>query len=240
MRRSVVLTGLSGAGKSTVGPLLAARFGCEFFDLDREIERRSDRTIPQIFAEEGEGAFRALEAANLRRILLNKQPKVVAVGAGALVDDRLRQYALRNADVVWLQVPVDVAAKRCAQSEHRPLLDGDAATKLRKQLKVRAALYAEAPTAIDTAKRSPDAVARTLAEALCGHRTLRVSLSTTAYDVRLSTGGVLGVADAATSLGARRAIVISDTNVARLYGATTLEGLRAAGIAAELVTFPSG
>src|SRR5579872_607361 len=85
MTRSIVLSGFMGTGKSTVGPLVAARLGLAFVDVDREIERAAGSTVREIWDREGEGAFRTREAAFVLALLVQDTPKVIAVGGGAVV-----------------------------------------------------------------------------------------------------------------------------------------------------------
>ncbi|AEN74386.1 Shikimate kinase [Rhodothermus marinus SG0.5JP17-172] len=118
----IYLTGFMGCGKSTIGPLLARRLGYTFLDLDALIERQAGRSIPEIFAEGGEAAFRALEREALRRTVA-LDACVIATGGGALVSDDNLAWALRNGRVVYLQVSADELARRLApEATHRPLL----------------------------------------------------------------------------------------------------------------------
>ncbi len=118
----IYLTGFMGCGKSTVGPLLARRLGYTFLDLDTLIERQAGRSIPEIFAEGGEPAFRRLERDALRQTAtLNAY--VIATGGGALVSVDNLSWALRNGRVVYLQVSLDELVRRLApEATHRPLL----------------------------------------------------------------------------------------------------------------------
>ncbi len=118
----IYLTGFMGCGKSTVGPLLARRLGYTFLDLDALIERQAGRSIPEIFAEGGEPAFRRLERDALRQTAtLNAY--VIATGGGALVSVDNLSWALRNGRVVYLQVSLDELVRRLApKATHRPLL----------------------------------------------------------------------------------------------------------------------
>ena len=122
----IFLVGLSGSGKSTVGPLLAQRLGWEFADSDREIEREHGRPVTDIFAAEGEPKFRELEAAALRRLAAH-EPIVVATGGGAPTDEGSRR-AMGSGFVVWLVASPERAAARLAanpETEERPLLEGE-------------------------------------------------------------------------------------------------------------------
>jgi len=122
-QQSVVLIGLMGAGKSTVGRLLAERLGVEFIDLDREIEQAEGRPIAAIFDAVGEAGFREIETIALRQ-LAGRSAAVVATGGGTPVDNDNRQRLAALGRVVWLDVSTAVAVRRTAGSV-RPLLSGD-------------------------------------------------------------------------------------------------------------------
>ena len=126
----VYLTGFMASGKSTVGPKAAARLGQPFLDLDRLITAHDGRSIPTIFAEDGEEHFRALEADLLRRTA-ETDDLVVALGGGALVDDENRAFAEEHGRVIYLEVPVDTLLERVADDgTRRPLLEDDTGTRL--------------------------------------------------------------------------------------------------------------
>lgn len=134
----LVLVGLPGSGKSTVGALLAERLGLGFVDLDAVIEQHTGRTIADIFAEDGETAFRDLELRLAADVL--SQPAVIALGGGAVVNPRLRQ-ALAPHQVVWLQASIDEAAHRIGDTRHRPLLQGSVRERLAQLLAERESWY---------------------------------------------------------------------------------------------------
>ncbi|MFB6274291.1 MAG: shikimate kinase [Salinibacter sp.] len=126
----VYLTGFMASGKSTVGPKAAARLGQPFLDLDRLITAHDGRSIPSIFAEDGEAHFRALETEMLHRTTETDAP-VVALGGGALVDDDNRAFAKEHGLVLYLDVPVDTIRARVADDDtRRPLLEDDTGTRL--------------------------------------------------------------------------------------------------------------
>ena len=126
----VYLTGFMASGKSTVGPRAAARLGQPFLDLDRLITAHEGRSIPTVFAEDGEDYFRTLETEMLSRTIETDDP-VVAVGGGALVDDDNCAFAKEHGLVVYLKVPVDTILERVAGDDtRRPLLEEDTGTRL--------------------------------------------------------------------------------------------------------------
>ena len=149
----VVLVGVMGAGKSTVGHLLAERLGVPFADVDAVIEQRAGRTISSIFADDGEPVFRQLEEATTVELL--GEPGVLALGGGAVLS-RATRAALRDHRVVWLQVSAATAVQRVGLNEARPLLLGNVRGRLMQLLAERAPLYAEVATEeVSTDKRSP-------------------------------------------------------------------------------------
>lgn len=130
-----VLTGFMGAGKSTVGPLLAERLGWEWVDLDEEIVRRQKRSIAEIFERQGEATFRQLEYETLRQSL-GKGRRVIAVGGGALVAERNRHLLAGVATTFWLDPGFDAILSRMSPEQRalRPLFrDSTAARYLHDQ-----------------------------------------------------------------------------------------------------------
>ncbi len=135
-RRSVVLVGMMGAGKSSVGRRLAGRLGIDFVDADTEIERAAGMTIPEIFAKHGEGYFRSGEARVIAR-LLDGGPQVLATGGGAIMDQTTRDLIHIKGISVWLKADLDVLLKRTKRRNDRPLVE-----KIRDLLPAREPVYA--------------------------------------------------------------------------------------------------
>lgn len=146
---AIFLTGFMGTGKSTVGRTLAARLGRPFVDLDAEIERRTGRSIRQIFAEAGEPEFRRLESATLAE--LAPTDIVLATGGGAVLTPENRAAMRRNGPVLCLRAGVAEILRRTGRDDSRPLLAGeDRESRVRRLLAERAAAYADADWMIDT------------------------------------------------------------------------------------------
>ncbi len=162
--RHIVLCGLSGAGKSTVGPLLARRLGRPFVDIDRSVEVTAGCSVREILARDGEAAFRSRERAATLDAFAAATPAVVALGGGALEDDATLAAALAQL-LVWLDAPVKVLVPRVDGS--RPLLAGDAETRLAALAAKRAPRYGQAHLIVD-ATRPPakvlDAIAAAVAQ----------------------------------------------------------------------------
>ena len=152
----IVLVGAPGSGKSTVGPRLAARLGREFVDVDRVIEDRAGKPIAEIFVDDGEPAFRALEEATTLELL--DHPAVISLGGGAVLSAAVRE-ALAEEHVVWLQVSAGTAADRVGLNSARPLLLGNVRGRLIQLLNQRTPLYAAVSSlAVVTDDRTADEV----------------------------------------------------------------------------------
>lgn len=143
--RPIVLVGMMGVGKSSVGRRLAGTLGIPFVDADEEIERAAKLTIPEIFAQFGEAEFRDGERRVIAR-LIDGTPKVLATGGGAFVNPETRALMLDKAIVVWLDSDVDTLLDRVSRRGNRPLLQqGDPRETLTRLKREREGFYAEAP-----------------------------------------------------------------------------------------------
>ncbi|HZA72243.1 MAG TPA: shikimate kinase [Propionibacteriaceae bacterium] len=161
---SIVLVGAPGAGKTTVGLALADRLGVAFADADSVIVDRVGKPVAEIFADDGEEAFRALEEQVTAELL--DRPGVLALGGGAVLSPRTRA-ALRGRRVVWLRVGLAGAVRRVGMDTARPLLLGNVRGRLLALLNERAPLYAEVATqVVDTDELDPAAIAEQIASAL--------------------------------------------------------------------------
>ena len=164
--RPIFLIGLSGGGKSTVGLLLAAKLERRFVDLDAVIEEEAHMTVAEIFFNEREPAFRAREAAALRRTAA-AAPQVIAVGGGAPAHGDNMDFMLHAGKVVLLTASTEELMRRLGSAETRPLLAGkDVRAEIDKLLAQRQAHYARAHVTIDTTGLAPSQVAKQIQEAL--------------------------------------------------------------------------
>ena len=141
----IILVGAPGSGKSTVGAMLAERLGVAFRDVDAVIVERAGKPIAEIFVDDGEAAFRALEEKITAELL--ELPGVLALGGGGVLSAATRA-ALRGDRVVWLRIGLSQAVKRVGLDTARPLLLGNVRGRLLKLLNERAALYAEVATEV--------------------------------------------------------------------------------------------
>jgi len=174
MVRHVVLVGLSGTGKSSVGREVALDLGFDLVDTDAEIERRTGRTIPDIFRTDGEPAFRAIESSVMRDALARDRA-VIATGGGAVIDPSIWAPTHLGADsvlTVWLDGPTETLVDRLRKqameeggAADRPLLaEGDPVAKIEAMRAARTPMYGRARVQIDIAQRSPASIAADIAE----------------------------------------------------------------------------
>jgi shikimate kinase len=164
--RSIVLVGLMGSGKSTIGRRLAQRLGMRFADADDEIERAAGMTISDIFSRFGEAHFRDGERRVIARLLAGK-PMVLATGGGAFVNGETRALILKDSLCIWLDADIPTLVERVGRRSHRPLLkDRDPGEVLRELAAVRNPIYAEAHLRVSSASTPHDHTVRAILEAL--------------------------------------------------------------------------
>lgn len=164
--RSIVLVGLMGSGKSTIGRRLAQRLGMRFADADDEIERAAGMTISDIFARFGEAHFRDGERRVISRLLAGR-PMVLATGGGAFVNEETRTLILQDSLCIWLDADIPTLVERVGRRSHRPLLKNrDPGEVLRELAAVRNPIYAEAHLRVSSASTPHDHTVRAILEAL--------------------------------------------------------------------------
>lgn len=162
----IVLVGLMGVGKSTVGRRLAAKLSVPFVDADTEIEEAAGMSIAEIFDAYGEAYFRDGERRVIAR-LMDGSPKVIATGGGAFINDDTRREVLDHALAVWLDAPVDVLVERVRRRDTRPLLRGrDPGEVLRDLAAVRNPIYALAPIRVESNHAPHEVTVRDILEAI--------------------------------------------------------------------------
>jgi shikimate kinase len=145
----LVLIGMMGAGKTTVGRIVADRLGRRLIDSDLEIEEATGRTVREIFEIDGEQAFRDLEEAALRDALATPEPAVIAAAGGVVLrPENRRRLREAGARVVWLMADPQLLIERVRSGMHRPLLDHDAEGTLQRMWDEREPLYREVADAI--------------------------------------------------------------------------------------------
>ena len=167
--RAIVLVGLMGAGKTSVGKRIAAKLHLPFIDADAEIEKAADATIPEIFAQHGEAYFRDGERRVIRR-LLDGNPKVLATGGGAFMNEETRGAILEGAVSIWLRAELDVLMARVRKRANWPLLQtADPEGTMRQLMKERDPVYALANVHILSRDVTHEVVADETIEALLAH-----------------------------------------------------------------------
>jgi shikimate kinase len=144
----VVLIGMMGTGKTSIGRPVAARLGRRFLDSDEQVERRTGRTVREIFEADGEAAYRRLESEALAAALAEPEPAVVAAAGGVVIDPANRELLRRAGTVIWLDAPPEVLARRIVDGDHRPLLGDDPLATLTRLAAEREGWYREVADAV--------------------------------------------------------------------------------------------
>ena len=165
-KKTIVLVGIMGAGKSTVGKILADRLGMRFIDADQEIERAAGCTITDFFEKYGEVEFRKGEERVISRILAG-EPCVLATGGGAFMSEATRLLIKKIATSVWLRVSFEVLAKRLEKRSDRPLLQtADPQQTLKALIKKRYPIYNDADFIVDVENDGVDITVSKVVECL--------------------------------------------------------------------------
>ena len=170
LNKTVVLVGMMGSGKTSVGRRLAKALGWPFQDADWAIEDAAGTSITNIFAEIGEAEFRQRERQVIARVIDEQQKQVLALGGGSFVTDETRNLIKKRAISIWLDTDIDILVKRTGRRNDRPLLSkGDPRTILTNLLDERCATYAEADITIDGGSGSLNEVVDRAIQALQAH-----------------------------------------------------------------------
>lgn len=168
--RPIVLVGMMGVGKTTVGRRLAAMLNVPFCDADEEIERAAQMSIPEIFAQFGEPYFRSGERRVIARLVGEDgahERRVLATGGGAFVDPETRALILKRAIAVWLDSDIDTLVARVGRKGNRPLLKNGNPREILTKLKAeRGPAYAEAPIHVKSGNQPHQATAMTILKAI--------------------------------------------------------------------------
>jgi shikimate kinase / 3-dehydroquinate synthase len=251
--RSVVLVGMMGAGKTSVGKRLAAKLGLPFVDADAEIEAGAQLTISEIFERFGEAYFREGERKVIAR-LLTSGPVVLATGGGAFMNATTRENIARHGVSIWLKPGFDVLLARVRKKSNRPLLKtADPERTLRQLLDERSPIYALADHTIESHDAAHDSVVEAIfqrlkgargsdAEALSqGKRRVDVPLGARAYSILIGPGALddAGAEIARIAPGVNCAVV-TDARVAPLYLDRLDASLDRAGLRFTSIVCPPG
>lgn len=168
--RSIVLVGLMGAGKTTIGRRLARRLDLPFFDADEEIEAAAGRTVSEIFSDFGEAAFRDGERKVIARLLSEGPRKVLALGGGAFMSEETRALVKGQALSIWLRAELETLMDRVSRRNTRPLLKTEDPRAVMADLMARRApVYGEADLIVDVDGATHETTAARLLDALREH-----------------------------------------------------------------------
>ena len=231
----VFLSGMMGSGKSTVGRLLAEQEGARFVDLDARIAEREGSSIEALFSARGEAEFRRLEIEEMAR-LLDEPPSVVALGGGTVTDVVTRRRLLREGVLITLTAPVSELAARLERTRDRPLLArGDASEVLAELLARRADAYAECHGRVDTAGRSPAAIAAAVS-AIASARPVAVALGRRSYNVEIGRGRLRELPERLARLAPSAVVLVTDENVRSAAGTDALAARISEALGGRAVT----
>jgi shikimate kinase / 3-dehydroquinate synthase len=254
--RSVVLVGMMGAGKTSIGKRLAQRLGLPFFDADTEIERAAGMTVPEIFEKRGEAEFRQGEQKVIAR-LLGDGPIVLATGGGAFMNEETRQKIAKSGVSIWLKADFDVLMRRVRKRSNRPLLQtADPEATLQALIDKRYPVYTLADVTVHSRDVAHEVIVEELLTALsrhlgaqavpmppssASHSIVHVGLGDRAYDIVIGSNLLeeAGSRIAALAPGAACAIVTDET-VAGLHVLELEESLTASGIRHARITVKPG
>jgi shikimate kinase / 3-dehydroquinate synthase len=251
--RSIVLVGMMGAGKTSVGKRLAAKLGLPFVDADAEIEAGAQLTVSEIFERFGEAYFREGERKVIAR-LLNSGPVVLATGGGAFMNATTRENIARHGVSIWLKPSFEVLLARVRKKSNRPLLKtADPERTLRQLLDERSPIYALADFTIDSVDAAHDSVVEAIFQRLNralgsdaetspqGSRRVDVPLGARAYSILIGPGVLddAGAEIARIAPGVNCAVV-TDARVAPLYLDRLAASLDRAGLRSTSIVCPPG
>jgi len=256
---NIFLVGLMGAGKTTIGRLLARKLNRRFVDSDHEIEARTGATIPWIFEIEGEACFRRREA-DVIRDLSGQQGLVLATGGGAVLNPHSRALLAERGTVIYLRASIGSILQRTAHDKNRPLLQtADPRAKLEELWAQRDPLYREiADLVIDTGRPNVQSMVQTILDQLAAQETARarrlartsmneqdritlnVDLGERSYPIAIGPGLLDDAALLARHIGGNKVAIVTNTTVAPLYLDKVAGHLRALGRDVVEIVLPDG
>jgi 3-dehydroquinate synthase len=256
---NIFLVGLMGAGKTTIGRLLARKLGKRFVDSDHEIEARTGASIPWIFEIEGEASFRRREAEMIRE-LTGQHGIVLATGGGVVLDPANRAFLAERGTVIYLRAGINSILQRTSHDRNRPLLQTpDPRRKLEELTAQREPLYREvADLVIDTGRPNVQSMVHTILEQMAALEagrassrqqipmneqkriTLDVALGSRSYPIVIGRGVLDDPALLARHLGPGKVAIVTNTTVGPLYLERLAAPLRAAGRQVVEIVLPDG
>lgn len=248
---NIILIGMMGAGKTTVGKLLAKHLGKTFIDSDEEIQRRTGVTIPHIFDVEGEAGFRMRETGVIQELLM-RDGIVLATGGGAVLNPQNRTTMKQNGIVVYLKSNVHDLWQRTRHDHNRPLLQTEnPRARLQELHDQRDPLYMEtADLIVNTGKQSVQILLEKLQHQLedikpknttmDSMQTLNVGLAERSYPIHIGSGLLERIDLLLPHIPRKRTVIVSNTTVAPLYLQRLSDGLMANGVQVQSVILPDG
>ena len=262
-KRSFVLVGLMGAGKTTIGRRLAKRLQLPFVDADHEIEAAAGMSVGDIFAEHGESHFRDGERKVIAR-LLKQGPQILATGGGAFMDDQTRSHIIKDGVSIWLKCDLDLLMVRVRKRGGRPLLKApDPEAVMQKLMDERHPVYGTAQITVQSRDATHNAIVNDVILALADYfenqpdippastptekilmedaTTINVALGERAYDIHIGEGLLKTVGKTiAPVLNRPRTVIVTDENLAALHLETLEQSLSDAGIKSTSIVLPAG
>ncbi len=243
---NIILTGFMGTGKTAVGQAVAERLGRWFVDMDAVLEQRAGKPVQAIFAQEGEVAFRLMEA-DLCHELAQERNIVIATGGGALLLETNRTALAASGVLICLHAPVDTILQRLAGADDRPLLASpDRRERVEALLAQRAAAYGAIPHQIDTdgltVEQVAEQVIRLARRAGPGPERVPVSYPGGSYQILIGDGLLAELGQALVEAGLRpgRCVVVSQPAIAAAHAGRLAESLREAGFDPAVAEMPAG
>lgn len=237
----LILAGFMGTGKSTVGRLLADRLGYQFVDCDVEIETSAKKQVAQIFADDGEDVFRALETRILRSLLRSETPIVLALGGGTLASAENLALVKHAGPIICLSAdPAAIYQRVKVQAGQRPLLKvAEPLAKIHELLARRQETYQQADVQLDTTTLEPPEVVE---EVLDWLNRVHVNLGARSYDIHIEQGchAWLGQELSQWPSSVSSAVIISNREIDRHYGDALRDSLDQAGIPHHTLLVPAG
>ena len=244
--QNIVLTGFMGTGKTAVGKAVAERLGRILIDMDEVIQRKTGKEISAIFADDGEAAFRTMEA-ELCLELSQEHSLIIATGGGALVPPRNRELMSRSGVVICLTASPDDIAQRLQYATDRPLLaTADRTQRITALMELRAAAYNAIPHHISTSglsvEQAADAVIRLARRVDPHHTRTTVTHREGSYDILIGDGLLVEAGDLLRRAGLPPglAAVVTNPSIREAHAETLLTGLREAGFQPVIVEVPEG
>jgi shikimate kinase / 3-dehydroquinate synthase len=256
--RSIVLVGMMGAGKTSVGRRLAAHLDLPFADADSEIEAGAQMSVPEIFERFGEAYFRDGERKVLARLMTEGQ-KVLATGGGAFMNEATRRRIAQSGISIWLKPDIDVLMRRVRKRSNRPLLQtANPEETLRRILDERSPVYGLADLTIEPRDGPHDAVVESIVRALGAHlaqdsakasalasatdiREVAVALGARAYKIWIGEGLMANAGDYIAKLAPdAHCAIVTDSNVAAAHLPTLADSLARAGLRCSTIVVPPG